>query len=235
MWGLWQQDVALNQLMESGYTMCWAAKWYHEDTVAFESLHTTDKRRMLNRIHNYLDEADVVVHYNGKSFDIPTLNREFIENDMLPPSPYREVDLLSTVKSRFRFPSNKLEYVVKALKVGQKVKNSGHELWVRCMRGDAAAWKEMEEYNKQDVRLLHNLYEKLRPWVRNHPNIGNYVMEEDRAEIRCPSCGSHHMQSRGTYRTTVSLYDRYQCQSCGTWARGYKQITKEKIPLRGTI
>ena len=26
-WGLWQQNVGLPQLLESGYVMCFAAKW----------------------------------------------------------------------------------------------------------------------------------------------------------------------------------------------------------------
>jgi len=52
------------------------------------------------------------------------------------------------------------------IKVGAKVKHSGFELWIKCMAGDAKAWKEMKEYQIQDVNLLIDLYEKLRPWIK---------------------------------------------------------------------
>lgn len=35
-WGLWQQNVSINQLMESSYTLCWAAKWHGTKEVMFE-------------------------------------------------------------------------------------------------------------------------------------------------------------------------------------------------------
>ena len=29
-WGLWQQNVGLSQIVERGHVMCWVAKWYGE-------------------------------------------------------------------------------------------------------------------------------------------------------------------------------------------------------------
>ena len=29
-WGLWQQNIGLPQIVKSGYTICWSAKWYKE-------------------------------------------------------------------------------------------------------------------------------------------------------------------------------------------------------------
>jgi len=34
-WGLWQQNIGLPQLLESGYVMCFAAKWVGQDRVMF--------------------------------------------------------------------------------------------------------------------------------------------------------------------------------------------------------
>jgi len=215
-WGIWQQNVAINQIMESGYVLCWAAKWVGQPEIFMESLRSSKRAKMLKRVHALLDEADVVVHYNGSKFDIPTLNQAFVLQGLPPPSPFKQVDLLQVVKSRFRFPSNKLEYVAKALNVGAKMKNSGHELWVKCMAGDTDGWDEMEEYNVQDTRLLEALYNKLRPWIRNHPNHGVYADGDNRV---CPNCGSAHLHRRGESVTALSTYARYQCQDCGTWSR----------------
>ncbi len=36
-WGLWQQNVSINQLMESSYVLCYAAKWLGQKDVLFDS------------------------------------------------------------------------------------------------------------------------------------------------------------------------------------------------------
>lgn len=214
-WGLWQQNIAINQIANSGYVMCWAAKWYGEEGIAFSSIKSGSERTMLNRAHKLLNEADVVVHYNGANFDIPTLNKEFLIKKMKPPAPYKQVDLLRVVRDAFRFPSNKLDYVSQTLGLGEKVRHTGHELWVRCMAREAEAWKEMEGYNRYDVVLLERLYDRLKPWIRSHPNHGTY---EDRSV--CPNCASERVHRRGLQRTTTMHYPRFQCQDCGTWFRG---------------
>lgn len=220
-WGLWQQNVSINQLMESSYVLCYAAKWNDNEEIIFDSVHQSKPKKMLKGIHDLLNEADAVVHYNGTKFDIPTLNKEFILYGYNPPSPYKQIDLLRVVRSNFRFPSNKLDYVAQRLGLGKKHEHEGHELWVKCMNGDKDAWKRMEDYNVQDVVLLEQLYHKLLPWIKNHPNqnlFSEYVV--------CPTCGSNHLQKRGTAISTTGIYQRYQCKSCGSWSQGTKTTTK---------
>ena len=215
-WGLWNQNVGTNQIIASGYVLCWAAKWLGQSGILFDSVHRSKPRKMLERIHKLIDQSDAVVHYNGRSFDMPTLNKEFITHGMLPPSPYKQVDLCKVAQAEFRFPSNKLEYIAKTLGLGEKFKHEGHELWIKCMSGDKAAWETMEKYNKNDVVLLEQVYERMRPWVRQHPNHGLY--DEPGIPV-CPSCGSGRIQRRGYSRAVVNKYIRYQCQACGTWSR----------------
>lgn len=172
---------------------------------------------MLKAIHRLLDEADAVVTYNGDKFDLPTLNGEFVQLGLHPPAPAKSVDLIKIVKSKFRFPSNKLEYVAPALGVGNKLKNSGHELWVKCMAGDKEAWKEMEEYNIQDTVLLEKLFSVLLPWTKL-PSLTLGLV--------CRSCSSSNVQRRGYHYTAVSKFQRYQCKDCGAWGRsGTNEIT----------
>lgn len=208
-WGLFKQNVSINQIVEPGYTLCWAAKWHGTDKVLFEK---RTSKNWLNKLHKLLDEADIVVGYNSKKFDIPTINREFFMAGLKPPSPYKQVDLYQTVRSQFRFASNKLDYVVQQLGLGGKVQHKGMELWKEVMANKSDAWKEMKEYNKQDVVLTEKLYTKLLPWIKSHPVVG-----ED--GYRCPSCGGVHVQSRGYMKTKICTYRRYQCQDCGTWSR----------------
>jgi uncharacterized protein YprB with RNaseH-like and TPR domain len=119
---------------------------------------------MLEELHALMEEADILVGWNSAAFDHKHINREFLENGMMPPSPVKDLDLMSVVKANFQFPSNKLDYVAQALGVGAKVKHSGFQLWIDCMAGDEKAWKEMKKYQLQDVNLLVDLYELLMPW-----------------------------------------------------------------------
>ena len=64
------------------------------------------KKKMLKEIHAMLDEADVVVTFNGDKFDLKILNQEFLMAGLGPASPYKSVDLYKVVKRKFRFTSN---------------------------------------------------------------------------------------------------------------------------------
>jgi DNA polymerase elongation subunit (family B) len=218
-WALWDQNVGLSQIIESGYTLCWAAKWLGEREMHFASVRD-GKKKMVAKLHKLMSEADAVCTYNGNKFDIPTINKDFLLQGLAPPPPSKSIDLLRVVKSRFRFPSNKLAYVSKALDLGGKVKHSGHELWVKCMAEDDAAWRLMERYNKQDVKLLESLYQRLKPWIKQHPN---HSLHADDPHV-CPKCGSDTFQRRGVEHTASCTYQRFQCLKCSGWFRSTRNI-----------
>ena len=222
MWGIWQQNVGLPQLLEPTEVLCAAAKWYGEEETLFVSKEAIGKDGMMEFIHGWLDEADAVVSYNGMKFDIPHLNREFLELCMAPPSPFKQIDLLKTAKSQFRFPSNKLDYIATKLGIGSKVKHAGHKLWMDCMAGDAEAWKKMEEYNREDVVLTEKLYDIFKPWIKGHPNVALYQDNGSAtADHVCTRCGEQHKTiKQGFAYTGVSKFQQYQCKACNCWFRG---------------
>lgn len=221
-WGLWQQNVAINQIVESTEVICFGARWYGEKKVTFRSVKHDGKKKMLKDLHKLMEEADVLVGWNSAAFDSKHIKREFLEAGMLPPSPYKELDLMRVVKSQFKFPSNKLDYVAQTLGVGSKVQHSGFDLWIGCMAGDDKAWNKMKEYQIQDVNLLIDLYEKLKPWIKNHPHSALY----NGIDGGCSNCSSVNIQRRGFSRTITATYQRFQCQDCGKWLRGDKAIEK---------
>lgn len=224
-WGLWQQNVAINQLVKSTEVLCFGARWNNSKKVIFKSVFHDGKEAMLKEMHKLLDEADVVVGWNSQSFDSKHMMREFLEAGMPPPSPYKDMDLMRTVKSQFRMPSNKLDYVSQLLGVGAKVKHSGFDLWLDCMAGNRKAWVEMKEYQIQDVNLLVNLYEKLKPWIKNHPHTALH----DGIEDGCPNCGSVNLVRQGLAKTTTATFQRYQCKDCKKWMRGSKRISSASM------
>lgn len=222
-WGLYDQNVATNQIIKPGYTLCWAAKWHGEKEIHFDSI-LSGHRKMVRGIHKLMNEADAICHYNGTKFDIPTLNKEFLLLGMNPPAPSAQVDLLRVARSRFRLASNKLDYVAGALGLGHKEKHKGFDLWLECMAKDPTAWQTMESYNKQDVVLLEKVYTRLLPWIKNHPNRSVYE-----GAACCPNCGSEKAQARGFAIARTVRYHRFQCQDCGTWFRKpHGEVTRER-------
>lgn len=225
-WGLFKQNVAINQLIDTSRVMCYAAHWIGDGKVMFDSEHKSDHKKMIKGLHDLLEEADAVVHYNGNRFDMPTINREFLYYGMPPPAPYHNIDLFQVVKKRFRFASNKLDHVAQELGLGAKEKHEGHQLWLDCMNGDKAAWKRMESYNRQDVVLLEALYWRLLPWIKEHPNHGLYT---DSERPVCTNCGSERVIKKGLEKLKVGVYQRYKCGECGTPLRGrYSMLDKEQ-------
>jgi RNase P subunit RPR2 len=225
-WDARTDYVTVDKVTAPGYTLCWSAKWLGEKDMMFDSVHESSQKKMLSGIHRLMDEADAIVTYNGLKFDIPTLNREYIKNGMSPPSPSRQIDLYPVVKKEFKFFSNKLDWVAKELGVGAKLQHKGMELWKECMAGKESAWSVMTRYNKNDVTLLEKVYIKVRPWIRNHPNVGVY---SDERRPMCKNCGGHVMQSRGRVATETQIFRKYQCQKCGAWTRSAMgQLDREK-------
>jgi uncharacterized protein YprB with RNaseH-like and TPR domain len=163
-WGLWDQNISIDQIIKPTEMLCFGARWLGKKQVTFKSVHHDGKKAMLKELHKMMDEADVLVGWNSAAFDHKHINREFLENGMNPPSPVKDLDLMSVTKANFLFPSNKLDYVAQKLGVGAKVKHSGFSLWIKCMDGDKKAWAEMKKYQIQDVNLLADLYDALLPW-----------------------------------------------------------------------
>lgn len=229
-WSLFKENIPLARLIETGEVICFAAKWRGDDEVLFYSMHHDGKEEMVAAAHRLLSEADIVVTYNGKKFDVPHLNREFVLQGLTPPAPYAQVDLYWTARQKFNFVSNKLDHVVQELGLGAKVAHAGFQLWVDCMAGDEEAWTQMREYNEEDVRITEKLYDRLRPWITSHPTVDLYGAPEDGVP-RCPTCGSDSLQRRGQAFTSVSVYQRYQCNGCGKWSRGAKR--HNSVDVRG--
>lgn len=218
-WRLNQDYIQPSNIIDTAQVLCWSAKWLGEKEIMFDSIMNNDPVTMMQGIHSLLEQADAVVHYNGSRFDIPILNREFLLFGIKPPSTYKQIDLLKVARNQFKFPSNKMDFIAKALGIEGKTEHAGFQMWVDCMAYKEDAWKEMEKYNKNDIIVLENLYKKLLPWIKQHAN--HSVIDN---ALVCPNCGGLRHQKRGFHYTAAAKYQRYQCTDCGNWFRGGKSL-----------
>ena len=215
-WQLFDVTVGLSQIVEPGGTICFGALWAGELKVQFYSDWQHGHAEMVAQAHRLFSEADAVVTYNGDRFDIPKLRGEFLLADLPPPPPVTSIDVYKSVK-KLGLMSNKLAFVGPLLTGDGKIKHEGHELWVKVMAGDPAAQAKMQRYCCQDVKLLEKVYQRVRGYIPNHPNMSLTKGEQ------CGACGSTRLQARGFRRTKASIIHRRQCQNCGAWSDGRRE------------
>ncbi len=221
-WGLWDQRVAINQIVERGGVICFAAKWYGDPKITFASVHHDGHDEMVKRAWSLINEADVIVGYNHRNFDLKHLHAEFIRLGLGPPSPHKDIDLLAVARRKFKFASNKLDNVARELGVGFKVQHSGFDLWRGCMDGDDKAWRTMKTYNRHDVVLTEEVFDRLRPWVPNHPNLNLYRPQRVSG---CHACGSDRLEDAGFKYTQTRAYAQWRCTICGSYSQA-NQMTR---------
>lgn len=231
-WQMFKANLGLNQIKEHMHVMSFSAIWNDDDdsqVMYFENRKENDKQ-ITKQFLKLLDEADFVVGHNVEAFDCATMCGRALVHGLKPPSPYKVIDTWKVAKKEFRFVSNSLAYLCEVMDIPHKKLQHkdfpGFELWQQCLLGDEEAWKEMKRYNIWDTLSVRDVYKAMRPWIRNHPNMGIY-MEQDVPV--CPKCGSKHLQRRGYYLTNVGKYQRYVCLDCGGWTRSrFTELPKER-------
>jgi hypothetical protein len=239
-WDIWEQNIALNQIVKDWCVISWAAKWLSDppEKIMYQDQRNAktvrDDKALIKGMWRLLDEADIVVTQNGKKFDTRKLNARFIIHGLKPPASYRHFDTYQVGKRLFAFTSHKLQYMAEVLGVEfQKLshpKFPGQELWNECLKGNLEAWKEMETYNKHDVLATEGVYNKIQAWDGSI----NFNVYRDDVAIVC-NCGHPSMHRIGYAYTTTGKFQRFRCNKCGRETRSkVNMLTKEKkLSLRG--
>lgn len=249
-WGLWQQNVI--DVEQDWYMLSYAYAWYDlsKDAIGdtgFVSIFqdpdftpdTDDDKLVVDSLYDLLDEADIVIGQNSKSFDVKKFNaRAIIKGHRSPPQPFRQIDTKTAAADIGQFGSNSLKRLAKQLGITLKESNRGWELWRECMAGDQTAWREMESYNRNDVVATAELYSRLRPWMtsRQHPNLGVYVTARGKVCTNCANKeteeGGVGFQSRGFQHTNASSFRQVKCNHCGAYSRLYSREPQKSPSTR---
>jgi hypothetical protein len=228
---VWKANISADQVISEWFMLCWSAKWLFGDTVISDRLTGKEAKaendsRIVRGLWALLDEADIVIAHNGDAFDVPNMNTRFVIHDLPPTSPYQTIDTCLVAKRQFGFTHNSLNGLANIFGFDVKL-DTDFDLWKRCVDGDDTALAYMQKYNKHDVLLLEDVYMKLRPWIKGHPNLGLYV-ESD--EPVCPNCGSDKvtmLEGKFSY-TSVSKFPLFRC-NCGAYGRVRKSVLPKDV------
>lgn len=230
-------DTSIHKIIEQPILLSFSYAWYEPGkrpkiicrTLADMDTYDVDPKndRLLTKeLWELIDEAQVLIGHNSKSFDDKMANMFFLKHRLGPTSPYKQIDTKLMASSIGRFPSKSLNNLSDFFGNGQKTETTHADLWWDSINGGAAgrkAMKKMATYNNQDVKLTIDLYEILRPHFRRHPILSRLSGDSD----ACPRCGSHDYRVRAYRSTDVSMYHQFSCNECGGYFSDRKSITEK--------
>lgn len=225
----WNQNISMSQLGGNFWIITWSAKWLNDSktmsgAVTPKEALKRDDKRIVRQLWNLFNDADILIAHNAKKFDIKHSNTRFWLNGLKPPTPYLVIDTLLEARKNFYLPHNKLDFLAQILGIEMK-KETTMKLWVDCLDGDAESLDFMQKYNNRDVSILEEIYLKMLPWIKSHPNYNLFTDVKG-----CHACGApfSELKKNGFYTTTVNKYQSYQCK-CGSFTRIGKSNKKSSL------
>lgn len=204
-------------LIQDWSLLSYSAKWVGDDRIISsvltpEEAIKRDDRRIAIEIWSLLDQAHTAITHNGRRFDIKKINTRFWKHTLYKPSDYKVIDTLVSAKAVFGLTYNTMDFIAEFIERDQKLHTS-MALWIGADHGEPAALREMLEYNDQDVRTQEQIYMRMRPWIKGHPNLAIIAGKDG-----CPICLHNRYHKIGYHYTNKKKYKEFRCNSCGsTW------------------
>lgn len=168
-WGVWDQNISHNMMIEDTAIMSWSAKWIGEpiDKIIYKDQRGKEKNLMndkalLKPLAQLMSEADIIIWQNGDSFDKGEINNRLAEHDLPVPDIYKTIDTKKIAKRHLRLPWYSLAYMTE--RFNKKYKKQSHAefpgfaLWDECIKGKRKAWDCMRKYNNFDILSMEELF-----------------------------------------------------------------------------
>lgn len=210
----YKQKIDYNNIITERSVICICYKWEEEKEVSWL---TWDRKKndkaMLQKFVQVSNTANELVGHNGDKFDLPWIRTRclFHQIEMMPN--YVTIDTLKISRQKFRFNSNRLNYIAQYLGIGSKIKTE-FDLWKQVLlENDRKALERMVKYCQEDVRLLEKVYTKLKGHYPHKTHYG-VVFGQDRGS--CPECGSEDLvKVNRRVMASGRVQIQMRCKTCG--------------------
>lgn len=214
----YNQNVSYDQITKQAAIICICYKWEGEKKVRYLTWdHKQSDRKMLIEFIRVAKDADEMVGHNGDKFDLAWIRTRclFHSIDMFPS--YRTIDTLKISRSKFKFPSNRLNDIARYLDIGQKIKTDT-QLWKDvCFNNLPSALDKMVRYCKKDVILLETIWNRLSTHVESKVHHGVLNGGERGSCPQCGALGNDLVKQRVVTTATGLIRVRYKCNPCGKY------------------
>ena len=213
----YRQNISYENIVKERAVICIAWKWAKDKTVksAVWDKDQNDKG-VLEAFLEDAHVADELVAHNGDKFDLPWVKTRCLFHGLQTFPRYKTIDTLQWSRRNFYFNSNRLDYIGRFLGIGGKLETKDG-LWRDVLlRDDRKRLAEMERYNKRDVVLLEQVYDKLAGHIAPKTHVGVLNGLE---KWTCAYCGSDDVIVNKTRRVTAAgtIQKQMLCQKCGRY------------------
>lgn len=207
-------NVPYSNIIKERAIICICYKWAGEDKVySLTWDKNQDDKKMLEQFMSVANDASELVGHNGDKFDLPWIRTRCIFHRIPMFPTYTTIDTLKHARSKFRFNSNRLDYIAQYLNVGEKLDTGGFDLWKDIvLNKDKDALEKMVMYCKNDVAILEKVYDQLSSYV---PHKTHYGVINGHEKYSCPECGSEDLRfSQKRYTAAGMPRIQLQCNEC---------------------
>jgi len=211
-----KKTITPEDIIKERAIICIAYKWAGEDKVHALTWDTEQSdKTLLEKFIKVANTADELVGHNGDKYDLPWVRTRCLFH-RIPVFPnYSTIDTLKSARSKFRFNSNKLDYIAKFLGIGRKI-STGYDLWKKVVLDkNRKALIEMVEYCKHDVILLENVYNEMSSYI---PAKVHHGILAGGKKCSCPECGKENFKlSKKRMSALGTIRVQLQCNDCGKY------------------
>lgn len=214
-----------------GTLLCVGYKWLGEKKVTVLSIdqfgdyknHPTDDSALVEAFLKVYETADLTVAYNGILFDRPYLLAKCLEHNLPIPPSIPMQDPYFTVKSNLRISRKSLQNTAYFLRLSSKKTPVEGRIWKAASTGDMDSLKYIVKHCHADVKVLEELYLRIRPLMRTHYRMGPINT--------CRFCGATIHAVRPAIGKTKGQVIHVRCDKCLGWdTRTAAEILKLKLP-----
>jgi len=212
----YKKNIDYSNIIKERSIICICYKW--EDEKEVYGL-TWDKKqsdkKMLQEFIQVANQATEMVGHNGDKFDLAWIRTRCLFHGIEMFPKYTTIDTLKVARSKFKFNSNRLNYIAGYLGIGSKIKTE-FDLWKSIlMDNDKVAMEKMVKYCKHDVVLLEKVFKHLNTHIEAKSHYG-VLFGAYRGT--CPECGSDDL-IRSTVRTTATgiVKVMLKCKTCNKY------------------
>jgi uncharacterized protein YprB with RNaseH-like and TPR domain len=209
----YKQRIDYSNIIKERAVICICYKWEDEKevySVKWDS--KQNDKKLLQEFVEVAGQANELVGHNGDKFDLAWIRTRCLFHGIEMFPTYTTIDTLKISRSKFKFNSNRLDYIARFLGMGGKIKTD-FNLWKDIvLENSSQAMEKMVKYCKKDVVLLERVYGHLKTHLEPKTHYG-VIFGQDRGS--CPECGSDDLR-RMVKRTTATGLKKiqYQCNSC---------------------
>jgi uncharacterized protein YprB with RNaseH-like and TPR domain len=212
----YKKNIDYTNIIKERAIICICWKWEDDKEINFAHWDSKqDDKKLLQEFINIANQADELVGHNGIKFDLAWIRTRCLFHGIEMFPNYKTIDTLTISRSKFKFNSNRLNYIAGYLGIGQKIKTD-YNLWKDIvLHKDKKSLEKMIKYCQMDVKLLEDVYKKLSVHIEPKTHFG-VKFGQDKGS--CAECGSDDLRVKMKRITATGVKKiQYQCFTCGKY------------------